>query len=302
KDDGDAWDIKPKDYFNRRSSKALLVSSECFTEGPTAYALQNYRIGESTISQKVMIYEGSKKIEFITKVEWKETKRMLRTSFPVNIKSDIAKYNIQFGHIERPATHENKIDKARYETSGHKWVDLSEKDYGVALLNNCKYGYRIWDNVLDMNLLRSPMYPGIDADKGIHEFTYVLYPHIGDLEHSDTYLEAYRLNVPLWIVKQETSVHDSLLPPEQSLIQIDSKQVIIENIKKSEDDQGYILRLYNSGSEISRANISFQHFKPESIVDLMENKLEQCESETNLNYSFKPFEILSVKLLAASQA
>ena len=122
---------------------------------------------------------------------------MLRTSFPVNIRSNQVHCEIQFGSLGRP-THRNTLwDFAKDEICAHQWVDLSEPDYGVALLNDCKYGHRAIDNVLDLNLLRSSTYPDPEADRAEHRFTYSLYPHQGNHVQAEIYRRGYELNVPL---------------------------------------------------------------------------------------------------------
>ena len=121
---------------------------------------------------------------------------MLRVAFPTTIRSDKASFDIQYGYAERN-THRNlSWDMARFEVAAHKYADLSDRDYGVALLNDCKYGYKVLENVIDLNLLRSPTHPDPDADLGHHEFTYSLLPHTGTLIESDVIAEATQLNQP----------------------------------------------------------------------------------------------------------
>ena len=108
-----------------------------------------------------------------------------------------ATYEIQFGHLERPTHMNTSWDMGRFEVCGQKWADLSEPGYGVALLNDCKYGYDVEGNVMRLSLLRSPVSPDPVADKGRHEFTYALLPHSGDLREGRVIEEAYSLNVPL---------------------------------------------------------------------------------------------------------
>ncbi|MBW7461671.1 alpha-mannosidase, partial [Paenibacillus sepulcri] len=157
-----------------------LEETAAFSDGPAAGLILQYRYGQSTLTQKLVLTEGSRRIDFVTKVDWKESGRMLRTSFPVDVRSDSVSCEIQFGYLKRQ-THRNTMwDYAKDEICAHHWVDLSEADYGVALLNDSKYGYSAAGSILDLNLLRSPSYPDPEADRAVHEFTYSLYPHGGN--------------------------------------------------------------------------------------------------------------------------
>jgi hypothetical protein len=98
-------------------------------------------------------------------------------AFPVDVRSLRATYEIQYGHVERPTHANTSWDVARFEVCAHKWADLSEPGYGVALLNDCKYGYDIAGNVIRLSLLRAPTWPDPVADRGHHRFTYRLFPH-----------------------------------------------------------------------------------------------------------------------------
>ena len=102
-------------------------------------------------------------------------------AFPVSVRSTRATYEIQHGHIERPTVANTSWDEARFEVCGHRWADLSEPGYGVALLNDCKYGYDIRGHIMRLSLLRGPGFPDPEADQGEHRFAYALLPHAGDL-------------------------------------------------------------------------------------------------------------------------
>ena len=123
-------------------------------------------------------------MDFDTHVDWHETNRLLTVAFPVDIRSLRATYEIQFGHVERPTHANTSWDVARFEVCAHRWADLSEPGYGVALLNDSKYGYDIAGNVMRLSLLRSPTWPDPVADRGTHHFVYRLFPHAGDLREA----------------------------------------------------------------------------------------------------------------------
>ena len=138
---------------------------------------------------------------------------MLRTSFPVAVHAEEAAFEIQFGHVRRPTHRNTTWDLAKDEVAAHKWVDLSQRDYGVALLNDSKYGHKVKDSVIDLNLLRSVPYPGYNTaldltvpadephpgytDQADHIFSYALYPHAGDLVAGQVVQAGYEFNLPL---------------------------------------------------------------------------------------------------------
>ena len=179
-DPGDAWDFDPN-YETKKLGCFTLHSTEVQVDGPKIALEHVYFYGASKLIQKIVLIEGSRRIDFITLVDWQESHKMLRTAFPLNVVADHATCEIQFGNTQRPTHRNTSWDIAKYEISAHKWVDISQPDYGVALLNDCKYGYKVTENVIDLNILRSPDHPGQAADQAEHQLTYSLFPHRGRL-------------------------------------------------------------------------------------------------------------------------
>src|SRR5581483_5604192 len=151
-----------------------------FEQGPIRAGVAVTRVIEggrgSVIRQRILIYRNLPRIDFETEVEWRERQTLLKVAFPVNVNALRATYDIQFGNIERPTHWNTSWDWARFEVCGHKWADLSEGDYGVSLLSNCKYGWDIRGNAMRLTLLRGPIHPDPQADLRVHRFTYSLYP------------------------------------------------------------------------------------------------------------------------------
>jgi len=199
-DPGHAWDF-PIDYDQRPPEHFILKSTEAGVDGPRARVRQTYTYGSSMLTQEISLVACSRRLDFRTEVDWRESDRMLRTSFSVAVQADNAVCEIQFGNIRRPTHRNTSWDKAKFEICCHKWMDLSDGGYGVAILNNGKYGHKCLENVLDINLLRSPGYPDPTADRGRHEFTYSLYPHRGNCGEGGVIRAAYELNVPLRVTK-----------------------------------------------------------------------------------------------------
>jgi len=297
-DHGDAWDFSIQ-YNKRPSMRFNLEASHYEKDGPRVVMYQTYTYGNSRIEQSIMLTNGSRRIDFETKAYWQEDNKMLRTSFPVDISAMDATCDIQFGSIKRP-THENtSFDMAKYEISAQKWVDISQPDYGVALLNDCKYGYCVNGNTLDLNLLRSPGYPDESADRGEHLFTYSLYPHLGDHITGKVNQAAYELNMPLTI--QESHMSSSF--PENygesfSFIELDNDSVVVEAVKKAEDSEDVIIRLYECNGSTVPVKMKLG-ITPESVflTNLMEQELQEAKLKDNIiEIDFKPFEIITLKL------
>lgn len=194
--DWDAWDV---DLFYEHAiiETARGQGTPRLEAGPVRQRLTTDRaVGASSIRQAILLHAASRRLDFVTDVDWRERHRMLRVAFPVAIRAADASYEIQCGYIRRPTHRNTSWDLARFEAVAHRYLDLSEDGYGVALLNDGKYGHKAVGNILDLNLLRSPAYPDADADRGLHRFTYSLYPHPGDLVGCDLVEQAASLNEP----------------------------------------------------------------------------------------------------------
>ena len=221
---------------------------------------------------------------------------MLRTSFVVNAQNTEAVCEIQFGNLRRP-THRNITwEMAKFEICAHKWLDLSDGGYGVALLNDCKYGHQVFENVLDLNLLRSPVYPDPEADLGQHEFTYALYPHRGDYRDGNVVQTGYELNIPLLVVPLAPNP-DGELPPSASILAVEPGNIIVETIKKAEDCRAIIIRLYECAGRATLAKLDLHFpFKTMELVNLMEGRYDQSKLQAGKELLFAAFEIHTLKL------
>jgi alpha-mannosidase len=291
-----AWDF-PAHYEEKKIGCFKLDSVEVFLDGPRAVLQQRRSFGDSLLIQRIILTAGSRRIDFVTEVDWKEARRMLRCSFPVAVRADEATCDIQFGTIKRPTHRNTSWDMAKFEICAHKWVDISQPDYGVALLNDCKYGYKVHGNVLDLNLLRSPGFPDPQADRARHEFTYSLYPHVGDHLQGKVARQGYELNMPLRVIPMKKNTGGKL-PAKHSFLQIDAENVIIETVKKAEDSNDIIIRLYeNSGASVkTKLQLGFSA-RSARRVNLMESDAQPIKMTANqLELSFKPFEILTLKI------
>lgn len=292
-DDADAWEV-PDDFAKNKSERLQLADKKLVVSAGESKLCFIYRHGDSVIKQDVILRAGSRRLDFVTSADWQETHRMLRSSFPLTVVSNTADCEIQFGNVKRPTHTNTSWEQAKIEVCAHKWVDISQRDYGVALLNNCKYGYRVWNNTIDINLLRSSTYPGEEADRGEHEFTYSLMIHPGDYYAGGVIDEAYRLNIPLRGSAAET------VKPSDSLLSVSNGDIVVEAVKQSENGRGITLRLYESAGAASDFSLKIADALKVSRVyssDLCEEELTELASHGGeVKLSAGPFEIITLVL------
>ncbi len=252
------------------------------------------RFNRSTITQDIVLERGARRVDFVTHVDWQEKQRMLKTAFYPDVLATKATYEIQFGAIERPTHWNTSYDKARFEVCGHKWADLSEGDFGVSILNDCKYGYDIKDNRMRLTLLRGTVYPDPVGDIGEHDFTYSILPHCGDWRRGDTVREAYALNAPvLPVVGNGDGSAKSF-----RFASIANANVILDTIKGAEDGDGIIVRVYESQGCRGNAAIDFGFALQDAAeCNLMEEFEHAMTTEGNtLRFSIKPYEIKTFRI------
>ncbi len=290
----DAWDIDVF-YEHQVLEHARAVNVTCLGRGPVRQGLRfELAVGVSTLTQNVTLAAGSKRLDFCTEVDWQERHRMLRVAFPVNVRSDQASFEIQYGYAKRN-THRNvSWDMAKFEVAAQRYVDLSDAQYGVALLNDCKYGHKVHENVLDLNLLRSPTHPDPDADLGSHSFTYSLLPHEGTLVDSDVMAEAAQLNQPP-LVFVGLRAEASVVP-----VQVRGEGVGLEVLKRAEKGPDRVIRLVEKRGFRTEAVVQCRNADLRLIeTDLMEWHDRRDWGAGEVTVPMAPFEIRTFRLAAA---
>lgn len=288
----DAWEIT--EYYKHKMWIADDVSSvELLKNG--LRIKRKYQ--KSEIVQDIILRKGSKRIDFVTTVDWHEDHTLMKASFPVDIPNTVATYDIQFGNIERPTYANTSWDGAKFEVCAHKWADLSESNYGVSILNDCKYGYSTEENIMKISLLKSATYPYKNADREMHSFTYSLFPHYGDFRKGGVVQEGYALNIPLEVCRIDAQ--NGTNADTYSLVDINSENVIIETIKKAEDDNSVIVRLYESYNQKSDVTVTSNFdFNEVYLCDLMENNIEKLpHNGKDVELKVKNFEIVTLKFI-----
>ncbi|GLV53807.1 alpha-mannosidase [Dictyobacter sp. S3.2.2.5] len=297
----DAWDVDifydDKQWLAEPASSIRVVE-----EGPLRATLEiQRRILHSDYTQRISLSYNSPRLDVDTHIDWRERHILLKSAFPVDILSPMATYEIQWGNVQRPTHRNTSWDWARFETCAQKFVDLSEGDYGVSLLNDCKYGHDIKENVIRISLLRSPTMPDPEADQGEHRFTYSLLPHAGNWSE-ETISAAYALNDPLIVYTPDRAASSSAdrqqLP---SLFSVDKPNVIIETVKRAEDGNGIIVRLYESQRRRGRVTLT-TGFELANVwhTNLLEENGEQLQSQgKQVTFLIKPYEIVTLRLVQA---
>ncbi|MDX2111857.1 MAG: alpha-mannosidase [Verrucomicrobiota bacterium] len=292
-----AWDVDV--FYKEVVEDITAVDKVELIESTTlrATVLIERSFGKSKLSQKLILRAGTSRIDFETHADWHECCRFLKVAFPVDIHSPRATYEIQYGNLERPTHSNTSWDMARFEVAAQKWADLSEGDYGVALLNDCKYGHDIWGNTLRLSLLRGSTDPDPVADQGEHDFTYSLFPHEGDFREGGVIEEAHALNLPLRVISLPQQPTGNL-PSEQSWFETDKSGVYIEAVKVSEDGDTVIVRLYEGWGTRGECAIATQlPVKSVTHADMLERSvgapLPMTDGVVVLNV--KPYEIITLK-------
>src|SRR5829696_1048727 len=294
----DAWDID-ESYEQEGQKIGGVEQIEVLESGPLRAAVQVKRAWrDSRIIQTYQLLAGSRRLDIETHVEWHERQILLRALFPMNVRSHEGTFETMYGVVRRPTDRNTSWDVARFEVSAHRFADLSETGYGVALLNDGKYGHSARDNVLGISLLRSPMHPDPLADEGEHHFTYSLFPHEGDWTEAGVVGEAFALNSPLCVA--EATPDTGELPPESSLAAVEGVALALGSLKRAEDGRGVILRLYEPHGARGKSILRFMgEIKRAERVNLLEEAADETRLTTEgstLRVEVRPFEVLTLRL------
>jgi alpha-mannosidase len=251
-----------------------------------------YRFNHSRIVQRISLLAGRRVLIFDTEVDWHERHILLRTHFPLALRAMNVSYEVQFGTVERPTHQNTEWDQARHEVPAQQWADMSEGGYGVSLINDCKYGYSAQDNVLTLSLLRSPTHPDPEADQGAHRFTYALYPHAGDWRHG-TIMQARRLNHPLRV--HPVTGAGTWLPVEFGLVKCQTPGVVIDTVKKAENNDALIVRVYEAHGGRGTTTLVFTApIESAEEVNLLEEPVGPVDVIVDtLRFGLTPYQIRS---------
>lgn len=282
----EAWDIDI--YYQEKMREVRNLKSVKVTEaGPLRAVVRfEWQYMDSVITQNMIVYKYSRRIDFATTVDWHEQHQLLKVSFPVAVRATEATYDIQFGNVKRPTHWNTSWEYARFETVAHQWADLSETGYGISLLNDCKYGHDIKDNVMRLSLIKSATYPDVKADQGYHEFTYSLLPHTDDWVAGQTVQEAWAMNNPLSYVRGEAR------QLEFSMFQVSADNIMVDAVKKAESEDKLIVRLHEFTGRRGPVEIRSQlQIGTWQESDLLERATGELSNGPVIQFFIKPYEI-----------
>ena len=289
------WDIQ-KEYLQAEAVPAELAGAEKTREGSLTKLHLSFRVGEkSRLEQRIVMRPDSARVDFETTVDWQEEYRMLRVKWPVDVVADSAACEIQFGHVNRPTHRNTTWDEAKFEVCAHKWVDMADRSGGLALLSDCKYGYKIWDNVLDLCLLRSQNCPCERGDIGEHAFTCAVYPHGGDAWEGGVIREGYRLNYP--VLRLPVTARAEQAPEPAAWIAMEESTAVLETVKKAEDSDRTVLRFYEAAGGAAVLRLRLNGCRAVCLCNLLEEPIESRDltlTKDGAEIRFHAFEVQSL--------
>jgi len=280
-----AWDIS-MNYLKLKGRTLKPYKTTTYIEDLKVIRKSFYKFNRSTLVEIISLDEFSEYVRVDIECDFKETFKMLRSLSYPKVFTDKVSCDIQFGNIKRTTKDETSLEKAQFEICAQKYVDLSDDNLGLSLINNSKYGHRVKGNMISLNLLRSPIFPDTKADKGKHSFSYCFYPHKGALS-TDTIKHAYNINKPMYLFEGELT--------SDSFVSSSNSDIVIESFKKSYTDDSLIIRCYESLGALSKTKINVSYPFTKAIeTNLLEEEIQSIDLE---NIKFKPFEIKTIKII-----
>ena len=299
----DAWNIA-HNYEKNPLPPAKLESIEWVEKGEIRQRLRIIRkIGNSEFIQDYVLSVRSPILKISTKVDWQERQVLVKAAFPLNVTAEIATYEIACGAIQRTTKPQEPREAAKWEVPALRWADLTEDDYGVSLLNDCKYGYDSQPNQLRLTLLRSPNWPDPEADKGEHEFTYALYPHSRNWKTAQTVRRGYELNLPLQVMvcNSPTENPNPTLPAVSRLLDLTDENLILMAVKQAEGNSNqWVMRCYECHGETAELKLQSDLVEIVRSVDLLERQVNSPErSSAEESWKIAPWKIASFEIKKA---
>ena len=297
----DAWDVD--EAHERDGTEVAGVQRvEVVEAGPVRASVRVYRTWRgSAITQTYQLWAGSRRLDIETEIDWHERQVLLKARFPLAVRTHEATFETMFGVVRRPTHRNTAHDAARFEGSAHRFADLSEPGYGVALLNDGKYGHGVHGNVLTLSLIRSPLYPDALADEGRHRFTYALFPHAGDWTDARVTTEAFALNSPLVVTPASAGTADAtpLLTVEPA-----DREIGLGTLKTALDGDGLILRLYEPNGARGPVTLRFRDpIAGIERVNLLEEPADgspvEHDGRSTVRFDIRPFEVATFRIRLA---
>ncbi|MHC4873492.1 MAG: alpha-mannosidase [Planctomycetota bacterium] len=299
----DPWEVDDE-LYDKEIELFNYINLEVKAEGPIFFILRRTLRGENSELQQDIIFNCfNDRIDFVTSTDWHEKRKLLKACFELDIKAEYSRSETSFGWHARPTDKEKRKEEEWADTPMHRWAELSENGKGIAILNDCKYGFDAYENNLNITLLKSagfaevninpgvgplasPEKPRFWADQGRHNFTYSLISHSGDLSDGKVIREAMILNNPPQYLGCKLNI--------DSLINIDKPNVIADSLKKSEDGSGYVIRIYEAAGSDTTVEINFSEEVKGSFCNILEEDHRGSFTGKSATTRFKPFEVKSI--------
>jgi alpha-mannosidase len=297
----DAWNIDPGTLDGKMTPIDTLDSIKVIADGPLRKTIEIKRTwSKSHFTQDISLDAGSDFVRVDTTVDWHEDHVLLKAAFPLAHSGPKATFEIPYGAIERTTTRNNSWEKAQFEVPALRWADLGDSTAGVSILNDSKYGYDALGNTLRLTLLRSPTWPDPEADRGTQHFTYEIYPHTGTWQQAATVHRGYELNTPL--TAQQVFPHTGSLPPTHSFASIEESNIILSAVKKAEDTNALIFRMYDSNGQGSAAHLHVPSGALYAVeTNLMETPVPNAPhlpiTNDTITLPIKPWEIRTLEVV-----
>ncbi len=283
----DNWDLET-DVVERLQIADGFVSREVISDGAVEMRIRSiFNIGQSTLTQDMVVYANNPRVDFQTLVNWNSPHSLLKVGFDLDIRTLNAKNEIQYGFVERPTTRNTSLEYAKFEVCNYKWTDVSESRFGVALLNDCKYGITVTDANLRLSLHRGGTHPDVTGDKGVHEMIYSLLPHAGDFNADNVVKPSYELNIP-------TVVIPGAAKQQNAFMEVDASNILCEAVKPAElIENAFVIRLYECERNATCARITINTpYKKVWLTNMLEDKKEEITVVDNvITLPFNAFEI-----------
>jgi alpha-mannosidase len=290
----DAWDIDPFHLETRSDCAPAEGIAETLEDPLRVDVVFERRIGErSHLRQVIRLDAGARRLEVHTTASWHDAHRLLKVAFPLAVHAHEATYETAFGAARRPTHFSTRHDLARFEVPGHRWADLSEHGFGVALLTDSKYGYSAHGDTLRISLLRAPTFPDPAADMGEHSFAYAILPHAGGWQDGGVMREARAFGAPLrWATAAPAGPWAEVL---------DAPGLVLDTVKLAEDGDALVLRLYEAHGGRGRARVRLDvPFDTARRSNLLEDDLGVAGSATVavdgrvIIIDYRPWEIVTL--------
>ncbi len=292
-----AWNLE-LDYQKKMWQLESAESIEVVESSPLRGVVRVVRrFNESVITQDIILEAGKPTLDFETTVDWHEREKVLKAAFPVDIRSRSASCEIAHGSAEYPTHYNTRYDLAKFEFCAHKWADLSEGGYGASVLNDCKYGYDVHENVIRITLMRAPNCPDPVGDVGVSTFRYSFYPHSGNWRDAQTVKLGFCENVPLraFFIEKNADGEDR----GRSFITLSADNIAIDALMLARDGSGTIFRVYETETRHTEVtatiDLPFSGVVETNLMEVEERKI--ATDGRSFTFSVKPHEVKTFKLL-----